>query len=35
MWLSAEVDGTEAERVAGELRRLGARQVSVVPEATR
>lgn len=36
LWLSAEVDGGEADRVAGELRRLGARQVSiVVPEVTR
>lgn len=33
LWLSAEVEGTEAELVAQELRRLGARQVSIVPEA--
>jgi hypothetical protein len=33
LWLSAEVDGAEAEQVAQELRRLGARQVSVVAEA--
>jgi hypothetical protein len=35
MWLSAEVDAGESERVSGELRRLGARQIFVVPEATR
>lgn len=35
MWLSAEVDGGASERVAGELRRLGASQVVIVPEATR
>jgi hypothetical protein len=35
MWLSAEVDAGESERVSSELRRLGARQVLVVPEATR
>jgi hypothetical protein len=35
MWLSAEVDGGESERIAGELRRLGARQVVVTEEATR
>jgi hypothetical protein len=34
LWLSAEVDGKEAEPVAQELRRLGARHVSIVPEAT-
>jgi hypothetical protein len=33
-WLSAEVEPTDSDRVAAELRRLGARQVSVVaPEA--
>ena len=32
LWLSAEVDGGDADAVAAELRRLGARQVSVVPE---
>jgi hypothetical protein len=32
LWLSAEVDGAQAESVAGELRRLGARHVSIVPE---
>lgn len=35
LWLSAEVEGTAAEATAAELRRLGARQVSIVPEATR
>ncbi|HYG69053.1 MAG TPA: DUF3341 domain-containing protein, partial [Anaeromyxobacteraceae bacterium] len=35
MWLSAEVEAGDAERVQGELRRLGARQVVIVPEATR
>ncbi len=34
-WLSAEVDGAEAEAVASELRTLGARQVSIVGEALR
>jgi hypothetical protein len=34
LWLSAEVDGKDAEPVAQELRRLGARHVSIVPEAT-
>ena len=34
LWLSAEVPAAEAERVAEELRRLGARQVSIVAEAT-
>lgn len=34
LWLSAEVDAGEAEATASELRRLGARQVSIVPEAT-
>jgi hypothetical protein len=31
LWLSAAVGRTEAEGVAGELRRLGARSVSIVP----
>jgi hypothetical protein len=31
LWLSAEVGRTEADEVAAELRRLGARNVSVVP----
>jgi hypothetical protein len=31
LWLSAAVGRTEADGVAGELRRLGARSVSVVP----
>ncbi|WP_242395863.1 DUF3341 domain-containing protein [Anaeromyxobacter oryzisoli] len=34
LWLSAEVEGKDAEGIAAELRRLGARQVSIVPEAT-
>ncbi len=34
LWLSAEVEGADAERVAAELRRLGARQVSIVGEGT-
>jgi hypothetical protein len=34
LWLSAAVDG-DAELVAAELRKLGARQVSIVPEASR
>jgi hypothetical protein len=33
LWLSAEVDPAEADAFARELRRLGARQVSIVPEA--
>jgi hypothetical protein len=33
LWLSAEVDEREAEPLAGELRRMGARHVSIVPEA--
>ncbi len=33
LWLSAEVDGPQAEPLAQELRRLGARQVSVVAES--
>jgi hypothetical protein len=32
-WLSAEVDAMESEGVAAELRRLGAREVAIVPEA--
>jgi hypothetical protein len=35
LWLSAEVDGADAERVAADLRALGARQVSVVGEGAR
>jgi hypothetical protein len=36
LWLSAELDGRDdAEAVAAELERLGARNVSIVPEATR
>ena len=35
LWLSAEVDGAEAEAVASDLRGLGARQVSIVGEALR
>lgn len=35
LWLSAEVDGAQAEPLAQELRRLGARQVSIVAEAKR
>ncbi len=31
LWLSAEVDPGDADEVAAELRRLGARQVSIVP----
>lgn len=31
LWLSAEVDAAQAETVAAELRRLGARHVSIVP----
>jgi hypothetical protein len=34
LWLSAEVDGKDAETLAQELRHLGARHVSIVPEAT-
>ncbi len=33
LWLSAEVEAVEADATAAELRRLGARQVSIVPEA--
>jgi hypothetical protein len=35
LWLSAEVEGGEAEGTASELRRLGARHVSVVGESVR
>lgn len=35
LWLSAEVVGDAAEPLAAELRALGARQVSIVPEAVR
>jgi hypothetical protein len=35
LWLSAEVEGVQAEPLAQELRRLGARQVSIVAEAKR
>ncbi len=35
LWLSAEVETALAEKIAGELRRLGARQVSVVEEEAR
>jgi hypothetical protein len=34
LWLGAEVEGKDAAGVAEELHRLGARQVSIVPEAT-
>jgi hypothetical protein len=34
LWLSAEVELRDAEALAGELRRLGARQVSIVEETT-
>ncbi len=33
LWLSARVDAGEADAVAGDLRRLGATSVSIVPEA--
>jgi Alternative complex III, ActD subunit len=33
LWLAAEVGPNEAESVAGELRNLGARQVSIAPGA--
>jgi hypothetical protein len=33
LWISAEVEGKDAEPIAQELRRLGARHVSIVPEA--
>jgi hypothetical protein len=35
LWLSAEVDAAAADEVAEELRRLGARQVSIVAEEGR
>ncbi len=35
LWLTAEVDGAEAEAVATDLRGLGARQVSIVGETLR
>jgi hypothetical protein len=35
LWLSAEVEGKDAEPVAAELRRLGARHVAIVPEGLR
>jgi hypothetical protein len=35
LWLSAAVDPAQADAVAAELRRRGARQVSIVQEATR
>ncbi len=35
LWLSAEVDGADAEAVASDLRGLGARQVSIVGETLR
>lgn len=35
LWLSAEVEADQTEPVADELRRLGARQVSIVGEGTR
>jgi hypothetical protein len=35
LWLSAEVEGAQAEPLVQELRRLGARQVSIVAEAKR
>jgi hypothetical protein len=35
LWISAEVDGARAEELAQELRRLGARQVSLVAEGKR
>ncbi len=34
LWLSARVDPGEADALAGELRRLGATSVSIVPEET-
>jgi Protein of unknown function (DUF3341) len=34
LWLSAEVDAAKADAMAAELRRLGARHVAIVPEAT-
>jgi hypothetical protein len=35
LWLSAAVGRTEADAVAGDLRRLGARSISIVPEESR
>jgi hypothetical protein len=35
LWLSAEVEGPDAEAIATDLRGLGARQVSIVGEALR
>lgn len=35
LWLSAEVEAADADRVAHDLRALGARQVSIVAEASR
>ncbi len=35
LWLTADVDGAEAEAVATDLRGLGARQVSIVGETLR
>jgi ActD protein len=35
LWLSVEVETAQVDGVAGELRRLGARHVSIVPEAVR
>jgi hypothetical protein len=35
LWLSAEVEAAQAEELAQELRRLGARQVSIVAEGAR
>jgi hypothetical protein len=35
LWLSAEVEEAAAEKVGAELRRLGARHVSIVPEEAR
>jgi hypothetical protein len=35
LWLSAEVDGKDAEKVAADVRALGARQVSIVAEGLR
>jgi hypothetical protein len=35
LWLSAEVDGKEAEPLAADLRRMGARHVSIVAEGAR
>lgn len=35
LWLSAEVEGKDADKVAADLRALGARQVSIVAEGLR